>query len=417
MTAYLPEAIWPTWKRLLFKVCFLYVLLFAVSFSFPHTVIPDVGYYTNSFFEKASHWFGQNVLGLGQYTTQLVSDSTGFYVNALFLLVVSVVLATGWSVADKKRSNHTLLFRCFWVGVRYYLALQLLVYGFNKLFKWQFYLPEPNTLYTPLGQLSPDILYWSAMGVSRTFSLITGGIEVVAAVLLLLRKTVLAGVLLSIVALLNIFIINISFDVSVKLYSLFLLLLCCVVLSPYAKGLLHFLTQQDYKPVRISFPVSSTYKKMYAVLKSLVIVLIFFDALAVYVKTGNFNDDAAARPPLHGAYDVVTFAKGGDTLAPLLTDTVRWSRVFIHRRNYFIAQYMNDAMQDYELETDTAAKTIWISSPEDSVAYALRYTVSSDSILHLQGLLKKEEIFLKLKKLDLKSLPALNGSFHWTIDE
>ena len=42
-------------------------------------------------------------------------------------------------------------------GVAWFLALQLLQYGFDKVFKHQFYLPEPNTLYTPLGLLPPDL--------------------------------------------------------------------------------------------------------------------------------------------------------------------------------------------------------------------------------------------------------------------
>lgn len=408
---------WRPLQKFTFRVVFIFIPLFAVSFSFPHPLLPDPGFYTQVYFEKGSAWFGKNILGLSHhYATQLVSDSTGFYVNALFVLTVAVLASVVWSLADKRCNHCRLLYHCLRVGARYYLCTQWFTYGFSKLFKWQFYLPEPNTLYTPFGQLSPDILYWSTMGLSRTYSVLTGSIEVVAGLLLLFRRTALLGAAISLAALLNIFIVNLSFDISVKLYTLFLLLLCAVVLMPGAKGLWAAFLQRRYVPVVPQPTAPLKYRRAYIVLKVLVILLMVVDGLALYIQSGNYNDDEQPRPPLHGAYDVTLFVKEGDTVLPLITDTSCLRRVFVHRQGYFITQAMNDELKDYELRTDTTTQTLWISAPGDSVEYPLRYTVQP-GFLEISGPVDGKEVFMKLKKLATESLPARSNPFHWTIDE
>ncbi len=412
-----PKAPWTFIQKALFRGVLLFVLLFVLSFSFPHYFIPDAGAYTNHVFEKAATWFGHTVLGLHHYTTELVSDSIGFYINTLFLFIVSLLLSIVWWWIDKQRPSYNLLAYFFSVGIRYYLCMQLLAYGFSKVFKVQFYLPEPNLLYTPLGMLHRDILYWSTMGVSRTYSIITGSVEIAAALLLLFRKTALAGTLAALIAMLNIFIINISFDISVKLYSLFLLLLCSVLLAPYLKGLYCFLNQEPYKPVLSVNLVSTKFRKPYLLFKIITILLLLADAVMPYVKSGNYNDDKAPRPHLHGAYEVSLFVRNGDTLPPLLTDTLRWRRVFIHRQRYFIAQYMNDSMEDYGLNDDSTANTLWVSRTTDSVEQALHYRLQADSLITVTGVINGDRLLMTLKRLDTKSLPALLPSFHWTIDQ
>src|SRR5205085_9499653 len=105
----------------------------------------------------------------------------------------------------------------------YYLCLQLLKYGVDKIFKNQFYLPEPNTLFTPAGMLDKDILYWSTMGTSYGYNIFLGSLEIAAALFILIKRTRLIGLLLSLGILINVTEVNFGFDISVKLFSLFLL--------------------------------------------------------------------------------------------------------------------------------------------------------------------------------------------------
>lgn len=410
---------WPLLNKILFRFFFAFVLLIICSFSFPHTYIPDVGKFGTSFFELMAKWTAKNILHLKHsYTSRIISDSTGMYINFLNIFAISLIICGIWTLADRKRKNYQLLCYTFFVFVRYYLAMQLLMYGFSKIFKWQFYLPEPNTLFTTLGNTSKDLLYWSTMGASRSYTMFTGIIEVLAGVLLLFKRTKLLGAVIAAAAMINIVMINFSFDISVKLYSCFLLLLCCIIIAPYSKKLFYFFVLDKKFEGEERKDVHYPRKKnsIYIISKTLVIVFLFADALAVYFKTKNFNDDFAVRPLLHGAYEVKAFIKGNDTLPPLLSDTLRWKRMFIHRREYLIAQFMNDEMKDYKLEYDTGHRHLVLNG-YDSSQIILGYALPNDTTLILNGSMQNDSVKIFFKKINLHSLPLLKNQFNWTIDQ
>jgi uncharacterized membrane protein YphA (DoxX/SURF4 family) len=208
-------------KSWLLRVITLFVIGFIISFSFPHYYIPDIGKWFSPFFEALAQWSAQNIFNISpSYPTILVSDSLGFYVNAFNVLVISIIIGTIWNILGNSKNNQQLLYFLF-IIIRYYLAMQMLAYGWSKVFKWQFYIPEPNLLFTPLGQLSHDILYWSTMGMSRGYVMFAGILEVLVAILLIFRRTRLLAALIGIGIMTNIVAINFGFNISVvSIYSL-----------------------------------------------------------------------------------------------------------------------------------------------------------------------------------------------------
>jgi hypothetical protein len=399
------------------RAIFIFVPLFIGSFSFPYRLLPDVGKYTNKFFEWMAVWTGSHVFNIHHsYTSELASDSTGLYLDLLNTMVISIVAAMIWTAFNKKQEGNSRLSYRFTAFTRYFLALHLLIYGFNKIFKTQFYLPEPNTLYTTIGGSSKDLLYWSTMGLSRPYTIFLGTVETIAAVLLLWRRTVMAGSLFAAMVLMNIVVINFSFDISVKLFSCFLLFLSIVLLLAQYKSWLNILLRKNNPATAWSPGWTRRRRKTFAWIKAMVIILLFAESTWVYFSAGNFNDDKAPRPPLHGAYHVQSFVINGDTLLPLLTDTTRWKMVFIHRRNYFIVQMMDDKMRDYELDLDTSKHEIYISRHEDPFQIPFSYRELPDNKLELEGEWNNHSIKVGLIKMDLKDLPAMKKGFNWTID-
>lgn len=407
------------WRCYTKKLVMLFVLLFVISFSFPHYFLPDVGAYTHTFFEKLVYWFGKNILQIKKpYTVVLISDSTGMYINALMLICIAIAGAFVWQQFDKKNFAKK-LFNWFIVFVRYYLALQMLVYGFAKVFKWQFYLPEPNTLFTTIGNNYKDILYWSTIGVSRTYSVFTGLCELLAALLLLFSRTTLLGALITLAIMVNVLLLNVCFDISVKLYSMFLIFLSLLLIVPFAKNLYHFFVLQQ--PTQLSdkenLQLIVKGKNILPYLKWLVVFVLLIDSLAMYFKENNFNDDKVARPFLHGAYNVINFVRNNDTIPPLLTNDDRWKRVFVHRRGYLITQLMNDEMKDYELAIDTVRKEFLFNRNEDSLVHLLQYKLVGDTTIILNGKFYTDSINVILQKINWKNLPLIKNDFSWTIDE
>ena len=411
---------WTAFQKFLFRFVFSYVLLFINSFSFPHSIIPDIGKYTSPYFEIPVKWFADTFLKEGgAYTVELISDSTGMYIHAAVLIFISAIICLVWGLADRKRENYQKLFYWFTVIVRYYLAMQLLTYGYSKIFKWQFYLPEPNILYTSVRDTPRDLLYWITMGSSRPYTLFMGLVEIAAACLLFFRKTFLLGALISAGILMNVVMVNFCFDISVKLYSCFLFLLAAILIVPALKKLFFFFIANKTEYSTAYAPVYSFKKQrlVYLLCKTFVICFMVTDALWMYAAANNFNDDAAARPLFNGAYEVTVFIRNKDTLAPLTTDSLRWKRVFIHRRGYFITQNMKDETQDYKLEYDTANHFLLIEEYNDKIKRFLKYELFNGNLFTLRGKRGNDSLEIRLKKIDMQNLPLLKNEFNLTIDE
>jgi hypothetical protein len=84
----------------------------------------------------------------------------------------------------------------------------------------------------PMGNSSPTLLFWSIYGLNPAFEMTLGWIEVVTGLLLLFRKTAFAGALLALGVTTNVALLDLAFDVPVKLFSLTLVLLSLALLAP-----------------------------------------------------------------------------------------------------------------------------------------------------------------------------------------
>jgi hypothetical protein len=405
---------WSVLSRILFRFCFVFILLFIISFPTTHHYIPDISKQTSSLFEGIIKWFGDHVLGLTDYNPGLISDATGLYIHVLILILFSVLSTITWSVFNRKKEHEPLLYFLL-VVIRYYLAMQLLWYGFNKIFKYQFYLPEPNILYTKMGEVPRDLLYWSAMGTSRAYNIFMGGTEVFAALLLLFRRTQLMGALLAFAVLINVVCVNFSFDISVKVYSCFLLLLSIAVIAPHLKRLWYFFVLRESTTQRAWIIVyHSTFQyRMYMWIKAVVIFLLLADSLSPYAEAGYFNDDKMPRPFLHGAYQVKNFKLNGNILDEC--NTQRWKRMFIHRDGYFIIQNQQEEMNDYKLEYNKSNRQLHLEDYYHNKS-TLHYILPTDTTLELNGVFYGDTIQASFKKLDWKKMPLLQNEFHWVIE-
>jgi hypothetical protein len=413
-----PSTTWQTARLFFFRVFFLFVLLFVVSFTFGYQLLPDIGDYTHRFFESLARFTGDHILSIKRtYTAELISDSTGFYINALNILVIAIIGAIIWHVLFKKVRSHERLLYWFTAFVRYYLSLQLLIYGFSKVFKAQFYLPEPNILYTPLGDVPKDLLYWSTIGVSAPYSIFLGLAEVIAGILLLFRRTALAGAFFAFFILINVAAINFAYDISVKLLTCFLIVLNLLLLSLHRKRIFRFFSG-DIVPASHRWQPAWTNRNQriaYYLIKTVVIVLLLVESCWLYIKTRNFNDDQYPRPTLHGAYRVDSYVIGNDTIPPLQTHKTRWKKVFFHRYDYFIVQDMNDAMYDFEMKLDTANKAITVFE-HDTKQMQLSYRQPNPVVIILEGKIGEQSFKCILKRLNWQDMPLLKREFSWTID-
>lgn len=407
-------------RQYLFGCIAVFILLFILTFPHSFRFIPDTGTMLRPLTESVVRWVAVTVLSApASFHSPILSDTVGLYILLCVIGILAAVLSGIWMQIRRRGFNvHTGI---FWLGTiaAYYLGAQLFEYGFNKVFKWQFFLPEPNTLFTTLGNIPRDLLYWSTMGTSRSWTMFAGITEVLAGTMLLFRRTRTAGALLAMGIMINVFVVNVTFDISVKVFSSFLLLVSILVLAPDIPNLLRFFfgNRQGCSKGWAQVRPGRQHRKLYSGIKALVVATLLFDVLTPYVRSGNFNDDRAPRPYLHGAYQVRDFLYNGDTLAPLLTLHSRWKRVFVHRRGYLVIERMDGTMLDYTMRLQRSANRLDIQSPRTNQRWSLRYSARDSVLSGLEGKIGKDSIAVTLKAITLGELPLLQDEFHWAIDE
>ena len=405
MTPKLKDILWDFLLRasLIFQLGFLATvpLNFSTSLS--------LATYTQEATEMMTEWIGKTIFHLSEgHIFTPISDSTGMYLLFLLLSLTSCLLGIIWTRISPQIHIPKIHYLTI-VLARYFLAFVLFHYGFAKLFKWQFFTPEPNTLFTPLGYLEKDILYWSTIGSSHNYNLFLGLSEILIASLLLFRKTYVFGSMLAFGILVNILAVNISYDISVKLFSSYLVLLSLLIFSRELKATIHFFIyrQQIQLPkLTIAF-TNTTAKKIYLALKTTLIAALIISSLEYHFRSETFNNSEVQKPVLHGAYQVLHY-HCTDTLS---TFTPQPKRVFFHRGGYFILQDDSDMMQDFPITLSTRSQSIRITTENRHAAISLRYSLHADSLS-----LNNEQYQFILKEIPTQQLPLLQDDFNWTID-
>src|SRR5258706_3145302 len=151
-------------------------------------------------------WVGKHILDLSHEITVFTNgsgDSTYDYVMVFTIFVMAVLGASLWSILDRKRENYIMLFYWLTVAVRFYVGMMLISYGLVKVFKLQFPSPHLLRLTSTYGDSSPMGLAWTFLGFSEGYNLFMGLAEV-AAVLLLFRRTVTFGAIISLMTTANV---------------------------------------------------------------------------------------------------------------------------------------------------------------------------------------------------------------------
>lgn len=221
-------------KTGLFRFSCIYILLYTLPA--PYTYIPGISYAAQLFTEGwnlLGIWFGETILPIGgtiRTNATGSGDRTIDYIQLLLCLILSVLGALVWIALDRKRKEYHKLSYWMRLHVRYYLFAMFFVYGMAKVIKIQFSSPGITRLLQPLGEMSPMGLAWTFMGFSEPYTIFAGLMEVLAAVLLLFRKTTLLGAFVGAGVMSNVVMMNFSYDIPVKLFSLHLLLFsffCC----------------------------------------------------------------------------------------------------------------------------------------------------------------------------------------------
>jgi len=229
---------------------------------------------------------------------------------------------------------------------------------------------------------------------------------VLAAILLLMPKTRMLGATISLALLFNILLINVSFDISVKLFTVVLIFVNILLLAPEIPAIwrffLHKKTSEPSPSIKSVGLIKSIPVRVSVI--TFFICLIILETLLPYFSGQHFIADKKNDPYLHGAYAIISIENDYLHHIPL-------KRLFIHRDGYLIFQDKEDRMEDYKLTIDTVQK-IFLLTDYNLKSLTLKYVPTPEGI-NLQFFYQGSEYWIKTKELPWHELPALIDSFHW----
>lgn len=372
----------------------------------------------SSLFEGIFAWVGRSILkveGKLEYFLTGSGDTTMAYIS-LFVQGIMAMLGTLiWTVIDRKRKSYNKLFYWFLVLLRIFLIFFLLSYGFAKIYKSQFPNPSLIRLLQPIGEMSPMGLAWTYMGHSEYFNLVVGFIEALGGLLLIPRRTQTLGALIAAGVLLQIFLMNMFYDIPVKIFSLHLLLMALFIFSLDAKRFLNVFVYNKTTP-RYNFynPINDKeYHKIIFWFKTAsIFILVGIMAYQGYNNERSDYGDKRSKPALYGIWEVTHFIKNGDTLPPLLTDSKRWHYLVIDWKDRAVIKYMDGQKEYIDFKIDSTLTVASLRKPGENKVE--KFIISKeDSLLTLRGQLYLNDYTIDLKKKDLSKIELLSRGYHW----
>lgn len=317
------------------------------------------------------------------------SDSASMLVLLIILCCTSVVFSF---CLRKKWIGKFLLITEYFCAI--YISIILIKYGLDKIFKTQFPEPEPNILFTRFGNLDKDILFWSTIGTSKTYNIITGSFEVFTGILLWSKRTQFLGLLLAVACFCQILIINVSFDISVKFFSSVLLVMNVFLLRKNGWELLVKIISQ---PAR-SFFDQKKFLPFKTFIKIIVLGVIFIKIVMPYFLG---KVDYTEQNSFH-------FDKTYQVISP----ESPYQYVFFHKDQYLILMEKNSEKMKalhYEISFD---HQLILEDDTQNISKSSFFKNEKTKIISFYFENKK----IDAKVINFKNMNALQDRFHLLVD-
>jgi len=405
---------WSPWRRFGFRLAFSYLVLYCVPF--PIGLLPGTGPLSTAYdglWQGLAVWVGRVVLRLDKPITVFTNgsgDTTYNYVQVLCYAVLALLIAALWTALDR-RPRHDRLREALRVYLRWDLAWTMLGYGLSKVFVLQFQAPPPGRLMQPYGESSPMGLLWTFMGSSAPYTIFSGAAEVLGGGLLLFRRTTLLGALVCSAVMANVVMLNLCYDVPVKLYSMHLLAMAVYLLLPDLRRLGDLLLfDRPTRPAPAAAPwVPPRLARVMTVCKWALILTLGFAQLSEEVERAREVGQGALQIPMAGAFEVEEFRRGEQAVVP-----PAWKRLTISKWGFSVT--LADASRlGFRHHHDAARKTLalepWPGQPGS--ATTLSYGFPSEGMATLEGTYEGAPIRLRLRRVDTSKSLLVTRGFHW----
>jgi uncharacterized membrane protein YphA (DoxX/SURF4 family) len=432
------QVYWPPWTRIVFRFVFSYLVLYCLYvFAWIVQIVKGTftGRSTDTYYDLLCHhivpWVGSHILRLPTPITVFTGGSGDTtYDNVLILceLFLAVVATILWSMLDRNRTEYRRVHQWLRFVVRLVLSSQMLIYGMDKLIPQQFGRLALLTLGTRVGDLTPFDLLWTFMAASKPYTIICGAAEVLAGLLLVFPGLTTLGALIAMADMANVFALDMSYDVPVKLGALHYLLMALFLVAPEMRRLMNvFIFNRPAAP-REQVPLSNRRWVNRSAQIFLVLAAIFWLSKFTHESLTRYASEnhpvTAPRPALYGIWQVEEFAAARNSSAPLFTAKLaselrigpgddRWMELIVDSAHAGI-RLSNGVLAYVTLKLDMNKNTVLIGDDADEDWKCdFVYQQTGDRQLTLEGHINGNAATIKLRRVDRSKWILVTRGFHW----
>lgn len=427
---------WHPVTRVAFRFSFLYLGLFCLWFAqiiyafagvFGLWLPPEAVIWQMKLTDPITGWVGRTLFGVDAvlHLDSGSGDQAAIWVAIGCMLLIALIGTAVWSVLDRRRTQYTRLAVWFTVFLRLCLGGQMLFYGFAKLIPTQMPAPPLAALLQPFGQFSPMSVLWLQVGSSHPYEIALGAVEVAAGLLLFWPRTAVLGALLSLLSMGQVFLLNMAFDVPVKILSFHLLLISLVLLAPHLRRLADALVlERRSEPVRT--PALFAGQRANRIATAVQVGLGIWVAIGLVVvgwQSWHEYGGGRPKPELYGIWEVTEFSVDGRVSPPLTTDQFRWNHLVFDQPGVATFQLMDGTLRDAPVQFAAGHVTMTAPLPvpdgktaavPDPAPFAdLSFERPAPDRLELTGELDGRPVRIALREVDLSSFTLRNRGFHW----
>ncbi len=415
---------WNLGLRIAFRFCFVYFGLFCIYtqifgglISIPkmESIDPSSLWPMRQIvFWTAAHIFHAKLPLV--YSGSGSGDKTFDWVLAFCLLVFAALATAIWSLFDRRRENYVTLHKWFRLFIRFALASQLVGYGMAKVIPLQMPFPFLTRLIEPFGNFSPMGVLWSSIGASPAYEMFAGSAEMLGGILLIIPWTTTLGALVCLADMTQVFMLNMTYDTPVKLFSFHLLLMALFLLAPEIQRLADFFFRNRTVAPSTQPQLFKTRRANRIAFALQIAFGIWMVGTAAYGGWGDWHQYGGGRPKsaLYGIWNVDELSIDGQLRSPLLTDYDRWRRAIFDFPEMMTFQRMDDSFARYGASINVNDKTLALTKFSDK-NWKANFTfqrVAQDQLI-LDGNMDSHKIHMRLQLVDRSKFLLVNRGFHW----
>lgn len=422
-----PDPQMPHWNltsRVAFRFCLVYFGMFCLTtqilpdlFLTPRYSLPELGVLWPM--RQITFWAAAHIFHLTNplvYTGSGSGDKTFDWVGAFCILVFAVLATVVWSIFDRHRENYVTLYKWFYLFIRFALASEMISYGMQKVIPLQMPFPFLTRWVEPFGNFTQMGVLWNSIGAAPAYEIFAGCAEMLGGILLFVPQTVTLGALICLAGLIQVFTLNMAYDVPVKLLTINLILIAIFLLAPDLQRLANFFFLDRAAG-------SSTQPQLFRTRRTSRLALVLQIIFGLYLVGMNTYSDwtgwyayggGRGKSPFYGIWNVDTLSIDGQLRSPLLTDYDRWHRVIFDFPTSMNFQRMDDSFVGYGASINLNDRTIALTKASDKSWRAnFIFERPVPDRLTLDGDMDNHKVHMQLELVDRSKFMLVNRGFHW----